>query len=363
MRAAVLNEIPGKLEIEEVRTTDVGPREVIVQVAAAGLCHSDLHFMEAKYPCPVPAVCGHESAGVVETVGDQVSYVKPGDHVITCLSVYCGNCEHCLTGHLSLCENKAAVQRPLDGRPRLETADGRGLYQLLDMGSFAEQMLIHEHGLVKIRDDMPLDKAALIGCGVTTGLGAVFNTAKVEPGTTVAVVGAGGIGLNCIQGARIAGAGRIIAVDMIASKLELAKQFGATDVVDASATNAIAAVQDLSGGGVHYAFEAIGLKATAEQAFAMLRRGGTATVIGMIPLGQSVEIPGYELLFEKRLQGSNMGSNRFRVDMPRYVDLYLDGRLMLDELVSRRITLDEINDGFDAMKTGELARSIITFDI
>ena len=361
MRAAVLSEIPGKLEIDEVQIDDPGPREVLIRTAAAGLCHSDLHFMEGKYPCPVPAVLGHESAGVVERVGEHVSYVKPGDHVITCLSVYCGNCEHCLTGHLSLCDNKQAVQRPLDGAPRL-TKDGTPLFQFFELSSFAEQLLVHENAIVKIRDDMPLDRAALIGCGVMTGVGAVFNTARVEPGTTVAVVGCGGIGLNCVQAAAIAGAGRVIAVDRIAEKLELAKTFGATDVVDASAVNAVMAVQELTGGGVHYAFEAIGLKATAEEAFAMLRRGGTATVIGMIPIGQNVEVPGYELLYEKRLQGSNMGSNRFRVDMPRYIDLYMDGRLKLDELVSQRITLNDVNEGFEAMKTGSVARSVIVFD-
>jgi S-(hydroxymethyl)glutathione dehydrogenase/alcohol dehydrogenase len=361
MRAAVLHEIPGKLEIEEVAIGSPGPHEVLIRTAAAGLCHSDLHFLEGKYFWPTPAVLGHESAGVVEAVGDQVSYVKPGDHVITCLSVYCGDCEHCLTGHLSLCDNKAAVQRPLEGDQRL-TLGGAPLFQYFDLSSFAEQMLVHEHALVKIREDMPLDRAALIGCGVTTGLGAVFNTAKVEPGTTVAVIGCGGIGLNCIQGAAIAGAGKVIAVDMVPHKLALAKQFGATHTVDATAGDPIAQVQELTGGGVHYSFEAIGLKATAEQAFAMLRRGGTATVIGMIPLGQSVEIPGVELLFEKKLQGTNMGSNRFRVDMPRYIDLYLDGRLKLDELVSRRLRLDEVNDGFDALKTGEVARSVIIFD-
>jgi S-(hydroxymethyl)glutathione dehydrogenase/alcohol dehydrogenase len=361
MRAALLHEIPGKLEIDEVQIDSPGPHEVLVRTAAAGLCHSDLHFMEAKYYCPTPAVLGHESAGIVEAVGDQVNYVKPGDHVITCLSVYCAACEHCLTGHLSLCENKMAVERPLDGPQRL-SKDGGFVFQYFDLSSFAEQMLVHENALVKIREDMPLDRAALIGCGVTTGLGAVFNTAKVEPGTTVAVIGCGGIGLNCIQGAAIAGASRVIAVDTVPHKLEMAKQFGATDVVDASAANPIMQVQDLTDGGVHYSFEAIGLKATAEQAFSMLRRGGTATVIGMIPLGQSVEIPGVELLFEKKLQGSNMGSNRFRVDMPRYIELYLQGRLKLDELVSRRIKLDEVNDGFDAMKTGELARSVIVFD-
>jgi S-(hydroxymethyl)glutathione dehydrogenase / alcohol dehydrogenase len=223
-------------------------------------------------------------------------------------------------------------------------------------------MLIHEHGLVKITNDMPLDRAALIGCGVTTGLGAVFNTAKVEPGSTVAVIGAGGIGLNCIQGALIAGAARIIAVDMIDTKLKLAEQFGATDLVNAS-EDPVAQVRELTGGvGVHYAFEAIGLKVTAEQAFQMLRSGGTATVIGMIPVGQMVELHGVDFLGEKKIQGSNMGSNRFRVDMPRYVDLYLQGRLKLDELVSARIKLEEVNEAFDAMKAGEVARSVIVFD-
>jgi len=274
--------------------------------------------------------------------------------------VYCGDCEHCLTGHLSLCENKAAVQRPPEDEQRL-TRDGSPLYQYFDLSAFAEQMLVHEHALVKIREDMPLDRAALIGCGVTTGLGSVFNTAKVRPGTTVAVIGCGGIGLNCIQGAAISGAGKVVAVDRVPHKLDLAKQFGATHVVDASAGDPIAQVQELTGGGVHYSFEAIGLKATAEQAFAMLRRGGTATVIGMIPLGESIELPGVEFLFEKKIQGSNMGSNRFRVDMPRYVDLYLSGRLKLDELVSARIGLEQINDGFDAMRRGEVARSVIEF--
>jgi S-(hydroxymethyl)glutathione dehydrogenase/alcohol dehydrogenase len=361
MRAALLREIPGKLEIDEVEIGSPGPREVLIRTAAAGLCHSDLHFMEGKYPYMTPAVLGHESAGVVEAVGDQVTYVKPGDHVITCLSVYCGNCEPCLTGHLSLCGDKAATQRAVDDPPRLTHAGGPA-FPLLDMGSFAEQMLIHEHGLVKIDPEMPLDRAALIGCGVTTGVGAVFNTARVEPGSTVAVIGCGGVGLNCIQGAAIAGAAKVIAVDMNPSKLELAKQFGATDVVDASAGDPIGAVQELTGGGVHYSFEAIGLKDTAEQAFGMLRSGGACTVIGMIPIGQNVEIPGWQLLGEKKLQGSNMGSNRFRVDMPRYIQLYLDGRLKLDELVSRRISLDEVNDGFDAMKAGEVARSVIVFD-
>jgi S-(hydroxymethyl)glutathione dehydrogenase/alcohol dehydrogenase len=361
MRAAVLSEIPGKLEIDEVQIDNPGPREVLIRTSAAGLCHSDLHFMEGKYPWMLPAVLGHESAGVVEKVGDQVTYVQPGDHVITCLSVYCGNCEFCLTGHLSLCDDKQAVQRPLESPQRL-TRNGETMWQFFDLSSFAEMMLVHEHAIVKIRKDMPLDRAALIGCGVTTGVGAVFNTAKVEPGSTVAVIGCGGIGLNCIQGAAIAGAARVIAVDRIKEKLDLAKTFGATDLVDASDGTAVQQVQEMTGGGVQYSFEAIGLKATAEEAFAMLRRGGTATVIGMIPIGQNVEIPGFELLYEKKLQGSNMGSNRFRVDMPRFIDLYMDGRLKLDELVSQRIALQDVNEGFEAMKAGSVARSVIVFD-
>jgi S-(hydroxymethyl)glutathione dehydrogenase/alcohol dehydrogenase len=361
MRAAMLREIPGQLQIEDVQLGTPGPREVLIRTVAAGLCHSDLHFMEGKYVYPTPTVLGHESAGIVEAVGEQVTYVQPGDHVITCLSVYCGNCEHCLTGHLSLCENAAAVSRPLEGEQRI-TQDGENVWQFLNLSSFAEMMLVHEHAVVKIREDMPLDRAALIGCGVTTGVGAVFNTAKVEPGTTVAVIGCGGIGLNCVQAAHIAGAARVIAIDMVDTKLKLAEQFGATDLVNPSNGDPIAQVQELTGGGVHYSFEAIGNATTAQQAFLMLRRGGTATVIGMIPIGQNVELPGTEFLWEKTIQGSNMGSNRFRVDMPRYIDLYLDGRLKLDELVSARIQLDQINDGFEAMKAGEVARSVIMFD-
>ncbi len=361
MKAAVLNSIPGQLDIEDVDIAEPGPREVLIKTAAAGLCHSDLHFMEGKYPYPCPAVLGHESAGVVEAVGSMVHYVQPGDHVITCLSAFCGHCSQCTDGHLSLCENKGTelVRQPGES-PRLSRGD-ETVNQFLHLSSFAEYMLIHEQALVKIQPEMPLDKAALIGCGVTTGLGAVFRTAKVQPGSTVAVIGAGGIGLSAIQGARIAGANKIIAIDMLDSKLELAQSMGATHVVNAGKDDAVAAVKELTGGGVHNSFEAVGMKQTAEQAFQMLRAGGQATVIGMIPVGTKVELHGPDLLSEKTLTGSNMGSNQFRTDMPRFVDMYLDGRLMLDEMVSKHITLDQINDGFDEMKTGTVARSVITF--
>jgi S-(hydroxymethyl)glutathione dehydrogenase/alcohol dehydrogenase len=360
MKAAVLREINKPLEIEDIELGDPGPREVLIRTVAAGVCHSDLHFQNGSYPYPLPAVLGHESAGVVEAVGADVSYVKPGDHVITCLSAFCGHCEYCLTGHMSLCQ-EPELQRAADQPSRLHKGD-ENLWQFLNLSSFAEYMLVHEHTIARIREDMPMDRAALIGCGVTTGVGAVIHTARVEPGSTVAVIGCGGVGLSAINGAAIAGAARIIAVDTVASKLELARKFGATDVVNAREGDPVGTIRELTGGGVHYSFEAIGLKETAEQAFRMLARGGVATVIGMIPVGVHVELHGPEFLMERRMQGSNMGSNRFRVDMPRFVEFYLQGRLHLDDLISRRIKLEDVNDGMDALKTGEVARSVIMFD-
>lgn len=360
MKAAVLHEVNAPLQIEDVPISKPGPREVLVRTAAAGVCHSDLHFHNGSYPYPMPVVLGHESAGVVEAVGSDVTYVKPGDHVITCLSAFCGHCEYCLTGHMSLCE-EPELQRPPTAEPRLGSADSP-VNQFLNLSSFAELMLVHEHAIAKIREDMPLDRAALIGCGVTTGVGSVIHTAGVEPGTTVAVIGCGGVGLSCVNGAAIAGAGRIIAVDMVPSKLELARKFGATDVINAADGDPVAQVMEMTGGGVHYAFEAIGLKVSTEQAFKMLRRGGTATVIGMIPVGTMVEFHGPEFLMERKIQGSRMGSNRFRVDMPRFVDFYLAGKLHLDDMISRRIKLEDINEAFEELTKGEVARSVIMFD-
>jgi S-(hydroxymethyl)glutathione dehydrogenase/alcohol dehydrogenase len=360
MKAAVLREIQKPLEIEDVALASPGPHEVRMRTVAAGVCHSDVHFWQGSYFYPMPTVLGHESAGVVEEVGSQVSYVQPGDHVITCLSVFCGHCKYCLSGRPSLCD-KAETRRRADEAPRITKGD-EVVHQFLDLSSYAEHMLVHEHALVKIREDMPLDRAALIGCGVTTGIGAVFNTAKVPAGSTVAVIGCGGVGLSAIQGAAIAGAGRVIAVDTLPGKLELAKQLGATDIVNASEGDPVAQVRELTGGGVEYSFEAIGLKQTAEQSFQMLENGGTATVIGMIPLGTQIELNGVDFLFEKKIQGSNMGSNRFRVDMPRYIDMYLAGKLKLDEMVSREIRLDDINDAFEALVKGDVARQVIKFD-
>jgi len=360
MRAAVLHAPRQPMSIEEVAIEKPRRREVLVRTAAAGLCHSDLHFIEGAYPTPVPVVLGHESAGIVEAVGEDVTYLKPGDHVISCLSVFCGHCEFCLSGHLSICQ-EPTVKMPPGVAKRLRWK-GAHLNQFLNLSSFAEQMVVHEHALVKVREDMPLDLASLIGCSVITGYGAVVHTAKIEPGSTVAVFGAGGIGLATINAAAIAGAGRIIVVDKDPFKLELAKRFGATDVVDATEGDTVARIQALTGGGVQYSFECIGLKQTAEQSFYALRAGGTATLIGMIPVGTKIELHGVDFLRERRIQGCMMGSNRFRTDMPRLIDFYMKGRLHLDEMVSARIRLEDINDGFDALKKGGIARNVIVFD-
>jgi S-(hydroxymethyl)glutathione dehydrogenase/alcohol dehydrogenase len=359
-RAAILETSPGELVIDEVEVGDVGPREVLVRTTAAGLCHSDLHFMQGLYPYMLPMVSGHEAAGVVEAVGSDVTDFRVGDHVVSCVSGFCGQCRWCLTGRPYLCD-KVGITRGFDG-PASLTRDGERVFPFFELGCFAEVMLVHEHFLVQVTDDIALETAALIGCGVTTGVGAVLNTASVRPGDTVAVLGCGGIGLNAIQAARIAGASRIIAVDRLASKLELARQFGATDVVDASNDDPVGVVVELTGGGVDHAIEAIGLKVTAEQAFAMLGKDGTATVIGMVPIGQKLELDATSLISGKRIQGSNMGSNRFRIDIPRYVEWYLDGRLELDALVSATMPLAEINEGFAKLASGEVARQLVTFD-
>ena len=360
MKAAVLHEVNQPLQMEEIDVALPGPREVLVRTKASGVCHSDLHFVEGLYTTTMPVVLGHEAAGIVEAIGSQVNYVSPGDRVICCLSVFCGQCERCTTGRPVLCSRTGLV-RGQDEAPRLSQG-GASVTQFANLGAYAEMMLVHENSLVKIEQDIGFEQMALIGCGATTGLGAAMNTAKVEPGSTVAVIGCGGVGLNAIQGAKLAGALRIIAIDGVEDKLTLAREFGATDVIDASSGDVETKVKDLTKGGVDYSFEAIGKKETAEQSFSILRAGGAATIIGMIPQGVKIELDGASFLRERRIQGSSTGSNHFRVDMPRYVDFYLQGRLKLDELVSRRLTLEDVNEAFKYMKEGSVARSVMMFD-
>ena len=362
MKAAIL-ETPGQgLFIDDVTISKPGPHEVLIRTAACGLCHSDLHFIDGAYPHPLPAVPGHEAAGIVEAIGSEVRTVKVGDAVVTCLSAFCGHCEFCVTGRMALCLGAETRRKPTE-EPRLKrSSDGGVVNQMLNLSAFAEMMLIHEHACARIDPEMPLDRAAVIGCAVTTGAGTIFNACKVVPGETVAVIGCGGVGLATVNAAKIAGAGRIIAADPMPEKRALALKLGATDVVDASAPDAAAQILELTKGGVDHAVEAVGRAASAELAVKSLRRGGTATILGMMPLDQRVSLGAMDLLSGKKLQGAIMGMNRFPVDMPRLVDFYMRGLLDLDTIIAERIPLSEVNAGFDKMRAGHSARSVIVFD-
>jgi S-(hydroxymethyl)glutathione dehydrogenase/alcohol dehydrogenase len=359
MKAAVLHEVNQPLVIEDVTVNKPAAHEVLINTAYAGLCHSDLHFIEGLYPHPLPVVLGHEAAGVVEAVGSEVGYVKKGDHVITCLSVFCGTCENCTSGRPVLCTNTDVKLPP--GAARRLSLRGQPLHTFVNLSAYAEQMLVHENAVVRIGNDFPLDRAALIGCGVMTGYGAAVNTAKVAPGETVVVIGCGGVGMAAVNGAAIAGAGRIIAVDTNPVKLQLATKLGATDLVNPKDGDPVEQVKALVKGGVHHAIECLGTKTTAEQAFQMLAFGGTATLVGMVPFGQKIELHGYDFLRERKIQGSSMGSNRFRTDMPRLIEFYKQRKLHLDDWISDRITLADINQGFANMKDGKVLRSVIQF--
>lgn len=360
MKAAVLFEPKTDLVIEDIRVDVPGPREVLIRTVACGVCRSDLHFIEGSFPHPMPTVPGHEAAGVVEAVGSDVSKLKPGDHVITFFTVFCGNCEFCVSGRPSLCID-SSTRRPKDAAPRLSRNDGTPLAPFLNLSAFAEMMLVHENACVAIDKAMPLDRAALLGCAVITGAGAIFNDSRVKPGESVAVIGAGGIGLAAINAAKIAGAGQIIAIDPVADKRALAEKMGATHSLDAGDPDLAKKVIGMTEGGVHYAIEAVGRPNTAELAWAILRRGGTATILGMIAPGNEVKIPGPTFLTGKKLQGSLLGSTRFPIDMPRLVKLYLDGKLDLDTMVAERISLDGVNQALDKLRQGDSVRSVIEF--
>ena len=364
MKAAVMRKTSDplpQLAVEDVEIDAPLAREVLVRTVASGVCHSDLHYLKGDSVMPMPAVLGHEAAGIVEAVGEQVTYVQPGDHVITCLSTFCGHCEYCLSGRPYRCANRAALSRGPNEKPRL-LWEGQSVGQHGGLGGFAEKMLVHENSIVKVREDMPLDRAALIGCGVTTGMGAVFNTAKVEPGSTVAVYGAGGIGLSAIQG----GADRRRAPDH--RRRRVREQAGDRERVRRHARRSTPRratrcrrCASMTDGGVDYSFEAIGLKKTVTQCFESIRVDGTATVIGLMPVGEKLELDG-RMFFRGKFQGSMMGSNRFRIDMPKYVDFYMQGRLRLDEMITRRGRLEDLPEAFRAMEAGEVVRTVLGFD-
>ena len=359
MKAAIFHGANQPMPIEDVEVDDPWPREVLVRTAASGVCHSDLMFVDGIGQWPTPGILGHEGSGVVEAVGADVTYVQPGDRVIVTGVVFCGACEECLSDNPHRCLNRPRRRR--HETPRL-TLNGESVLALTNVGSFAEYMLVPEAGVVKLPDDVPLDTACLVSCGVITGLGAVFRAAELKPGTTAAVFGLGGVGLSAVQGARIAGASRIIAVDLTDEKLERARLLGATDVVNASEVDPVEAIRDLTEGrGVHYSFEAIGTRATAEQAFACIRAGGTASIIGA-GISAPLEIPPNLLIQDRRIQGVFMGRTRSRVDIPRYFELYRQGKLKLDEMVTRRGRLEDLDKAFEDQRAHVGARTILLFD-
>lgn len=349
---------------EEIIIDDPKGAEVLVDVKASGLCHSDLHLVEDDDQLfDFPAVIGHEISGVVEAVGPEVSGIKVGDHVVASLEQVCGHCANCLRGNPQSCTEQQECVRHAGDIPRLQTLDGKPITQAFGLGGFAEKVLAHENQLAVVNNEIDWAEAACIGCATITGAGAAINTAKVRPGDTVAVIGTGGIGLNIISGARIAGARRIIAVDIFDNKLEFARKFGATDVVNSKKVDAVAAIRELTNGGVDKSFEAIGFPQTMKQAWDVLGVGGTAYCIGLAKPDATlqVEIDPIDLLVHQRgLKGVWMGSTNIKHDIPMYADLAVTGRLNMHDIVSQRIRLDQINEAYEQLKRGEVIRSVIT---
>ena len=364
VKAAVLYETKQPLVVEEVELDDPKAGEVLVKIGAAGICRSDRHFMHGDARINLPAVLGHEGAGTVAGVGPDVTSVKPGDQVILSFVPACGLCKSCLEGHSNLCDNHMATGPFMyDGTCRLHKG-GLQIHHMGKVACFAEYAVVPETGCIPVDTPIPMDKAAMIGCCVPTGVGAVIFSAKVQPGSTVAVVGCGGVGLNVIMGAKLVNAAKIIAVDIRESQLEFAMKFGATHSVNASDRDPVAQVKELTDGkGADYTFEVFGSADTIKAAYDMCGKRGTVTVVGIAPVGDEASINAVDLVrFEKTLRGTYYGSARSRTDMPTMVDLYLSGKLNLDDLVVRHYSLDQINEAYDDMDKGEVGRGAIVFD-
>jgi len=363
IKAAVMYGFNEPLKVETVTLKAPRADEVVVKLAASGVCHSDLSVMQGKLPFPPPVVLGHEGAGIIEEVGKDVTGLKPGDHVVLSWVQNCGRCHYCVAGQHHLCDT--GVRSFMEGQEGVFEKDGMEITRMAGVASFAERTVVRATAAIKISEDVPLDKACLVGCGVMTGVGAAMNTAHIRPGQTVAVFGCGGVGLNVIQGAVLCGAARVIAVDLMPKKLEWAKVFGATDVINGNDVGDVPeAIKALTDGlGVDYAFEVIGVPAVITQAFLSVKRGGKAVVVGVPGFDQMVTLPAAMLALEERsVIGSLYGSANMRRDMPKLLDLYMHKQLKIDELISRRIKLDEVNKAFDAMEKGEVARSVIVYN-
>ena len=367
MKAAVLTAVDTPLETrDDIEIAPPGPGEVRVKVVASGVCHSDLSVQNGTIPLPTPIVLGHEGAGVVEEVGEGVTTIAEGDHVVLSFVPACGECYTCRHGQSYMCEKSAAQAAggQLDGTTRL-TSNGAALYQMACLGTYGTHAIVPAISTVKIPDDVPLDVAALIGCGVLTGVGAALNTADISEGDTVAVIGCGGVGLNVIQGAKIAGAAKIIAVDMLDSKLEMAREFGATDTVNAGEGDPVSAVATIAEGrGADVTFEVIGLGATMEQAINMARPGGQVVLVGVPRLDVMLNLnAAFTFLYlAKTIKGCWYGSSNVQDDVPKLLDLWRSGQLKLEELISKEISVDKVNEAFDDMQAGTVARSVIRHD-
>ena len=357
MKAAIFTEPNQPLTIEDVELSPPGPRDVVVEVKASGVCHSDLTVQTGGVPIPPPCILGHEGTGIITEVGAEVTAVKKGDRVIASFVLACGTCWYCLHDRTNLCEMALGESMV----PRAKRADGSMAAGMTGLGTFAEAMVLSERSVVKVGTDLPDEQLALIGCGVTTGVGAALNTAQVQPGSSVAIIGCGGVGQAVLQGAKIAGAARIIAVDPVELKRKTAEQLGATDLVDTNAGDPVEQVKALtSGRGVDYAFEVIGLPETTLQAYNMIRKGGTAVMVGMTRMEAQITLSAFALFYEgKTIVGSKYGSAQVRRDFQRFADLVETGRLDTSSMVSRKIKLDEVNEAFRAMEAGEVIRSVI----
>ena len=373
IKAAVLHEIGAAapyaksrpLTIETLELDPPGQGELLIEVKAAGLCHSDLSVIDGSRPRPTPMALGHEAAGVVKEVGAGVSRFAAGDHVVLVFVPSCGHCVPCSEGRPALCEPGAVANVAgtlVSGERRLHR-DGRDIHHHLGVSAFADHAVVSESSCVKIDPDLPFDEATLFGCAVITGVGAVLNTAKVKPGARVAVIGLGGVGLNSLLGAVLTGAKQIVAVDLRDDKLALARQLGATDTVNASDDDAVDAIKALTGGGVDYAFEMAGSVPALELAWAITARGGETITAGLPHPDKHLQLPPVQLVGEERtLKGSYLGSCVPVRDIPNYIDLYRRGKLPVDRLMSDRIALEDINAAFDRLATGETVRQVIVFD-
>ncbi len=361
MKAAVLHKQHMPLLIEEIDISNPKPGEIRVKMVGGGVCHSDYHRIDGHSDIKtLPFVMGHEGSGIVTEIGEGVSALSPGDHVVFSLTAQCGHCRNCSLGRANLCDTYVRGSGVMhDGTTRM-SKDGITYYH--GLATFSEETIVLASSAVKVRDDVPLEKLCLIGCGVMTGVGAVINRAKVKTGSTVAVFGCGGVGLNVVQGAVLASAAKIIVVDKVDLKLEMARQMGATHFINATTEDPIKRIMNITKGGVDYSFEVIGFPHTIRQAFDSVRPGGTAVMVGVPPERADISIPGRSLFLDRTLMGTFYGAGRPRVDFPWLIDLYVDGRLKLDELITKYRPLEEVNEAFNDMNDGISARTILTFN-